>query len=124
MVLLLVEGLAILGSQFAIIHLSHVALFLVKSVLLLLQIAGLVTGELAALDALVNAGLLVVLALPNSHRLLSGIGCSCSRVLSESCRCEQRCDGESNHSIFHGYRYRPLLLGHPRVLSLHRVQTR
>src|SRR5438874_13689186 len=117
MVLLLVEGLAILGSQFAIIHLPHVALFLVKCVLLLLQIAGLVTGELAALDALVNAGLLVVLALPNSHRLL--IGCSCSRALSESCRCEQRCDGESNHSIFYGYRYRPLLLCHPRVLCLH-----
>src|SRR3954463_5648351 len=122
MVLLLLEGLAILGSQFAIVHLAHVALFLIKCPFLLLQVAGLMAAKFAAFDALANARLLVVFTVLDGQRLLWSFGCS--RALGESCRCEQRCDGECSHSVSHGIRYRPLLLGHSRVFSLHRVQTR
>lgn len=84
LVLLLIEGLAILLGQLAVIHLAHVALFLVQRMFFLLQVAGFVLRELAALHALMNPILLIFFPLTDSWLFVVAVGSG------EACRCEHR----------------------------------
>ena len=53
---------------------AHAALFLVDAGLLMLEMGGFAGGELAALDALGDAVLLIVLALVDVVIVLPGVG--------------------------------------------------
>ncbi len=87
LVLLLVDGLAILLGKLSVIHLAHVALFLIQRVFLFLQVARLVTSKLTALHALMNPILLVLFALTDGWLLVITVGSG------EACRCQHRRDG-------------------------------
>jgi hypothetical protein len=63
LVLLFVQGAPIRLSETTIVLGAHAALFLVDTSLLMLEVRGFTGSELAALDALRDAGLLVGLAL-------------------------------------------------------------
>src|SRR5580698_3634093 len=75
LVLLVVNGLAVLLGQVAIILCAHAALFVVDARLLVLQVRGFAGRELTALHALCDALLLVALALVDVVIVLSRCGC-------------------------------------------------
>lgn len=62
-VLLVLDDAAVTISQVAVVVGAHMPLLAVDAALLVLELCGLATGKLAAVDALRNAVLLVVLAL-------------------------------------------------------------
>ncbi len=84
LVLLLVEGLAVLLGQLAVVHLAHVSLFLIQRVFFLFQVAGFMLRKLAALHALMNPILLIFFALTDGWLFVIAIGSG------EACCCEHR----------------------------------
>jgi hypothetical protein len=68
LVLLLLDGLTVLFGQVAVVLNAHASLFFVDAGFLMFESAGFAGGELAALDALSDAVLLVFLALVDGWR--------------------------------------------------------
>ena len=74
LILLLLDGFAILFGQVAVVLCAHAFFFFVYAGFLMFEVAGFAGGELAALDALSDAVLLVFLALVDSGRWGGGGG--------------------------------------------------
>lgn len=93
LVLLLLDGFAVLFGQVAVVLRGHASLFLIDAGFLMLEVAGFAGGELAALDALSDAVLLIFLALVDGWRWGGcswGLGEDGHRREDQSC-----CDSEA-----------------------------
>ncbi len=100
LVLLRMQGLAILCGQMAVILCTHPALFAVDACLLVLKAAGFTRCQLAALDALPDAILLIDLTLVNVLVVCPGCG-GCG--LGNQCRRrEDKSGGKNSRDKFHG----------------------
>jgi len=78
-ILLMVELCAVSRRQFSVVRRAHVVFFRVQRGFLGFQISGLSGGQLAALDTVGDAVLLVILALVDGRRIVirDGLLCEC-----------------------------------------------
>jgi hypothetical protein len=75
LVLLRMDGPAILFCQVAVVLRTHAALFLVDTGFLVFQVRGLTCGQLAIFDAVTDAVLLIDLSLANVIVMCARCGC-------------------------------------------------
>ena len=96
-VLLVVQRAAVLRGEVAVVPRAHAALFAIDAALLMLEACGFAGGELAALDTLRDAVLLVLLALVDGW-----IRMARRRLRKDGSGGECEGSSESNAGKFHG----------------------